>query len=131
MTQSQTTVLYDGGCPLCSREINHYRRLAGDRPIEWLDVTQPGADIGRFGLNRGEALKLFHVIDSTGTMHVGASAFIALWAELPRYRWLAGLCRSLGLVPLLEVIYVRFAGWHFRRRCRDGACSIPEDASAP
>lgn len=131
MTQTQMTVLYDGGCPLCSREINHYRRLARHRSIDWLDVTQPGADIGRFGLNREAALKLFHVVDRTGSMHVGARAFIALWEELPRYRWLARLCRSLGLIPLLEALYVRFAGWHFRRRCRDGACGFPENLSAP
>lgn len=131
MTQTRMTVLYDGGCPLCSREINHYRRLAGDRPIDWIDVAQPAANIGRFGLNREEALKLFHVIDRTGCMHSGVRAFIALWAELPRYRWPARLCRSLGLAPVLEIVYARFAGWHFRRRCRDGACGIPEELSDP
>lgn len=131
MTSSRMTVLYDGGCPLCSREINHYRRLAGERPIEWADVTQPDTDLARFGLNTREAMQWFHVVDSAGAMHVGARAFIALWAELPRYHCLAGLCRSLGLAPLLEAVYVRFANWHFRRRCRDGACGIAPDSSAP
>jgi predicted DCC family thiol-disulfide oxidoreductase YuxK len=125
MNQHTTiTVLYDGGCPLCSREINHYRRIASELPIEWVDVTLPEVDLGRFDLTREEALRLFHVVDASGTMQMGAKAFIALWAVLPGYRWLAKLCRGLRIAPLLERIYVRFAGWHYRRRCPEGSCGI-------
>ena len=125
MNQHTTmTVLYDGGCPLCSREINHYRRIAGELPIDWIDVTRPEKDLDRFDLSREEALQLFHVVDANGIMQVGARAFIALWTVLPGYRWLAKLCRGLGLAPLLESVYVRFAGWHYRRRCPDGVCGI-------
>lgn len=123
----RAVVLYDGGCPLCGREIAHYRRLAGGLPIDWLDVTQPDAGLDRFGLSLPEAIRLFHVIDRSGTMQVGARAFLALWAELPRYRWLAWVCRGLGLAPLLEWGYARFAGWHFRRRCHAGACAAPAE----
>jgi len=126
--KTNMTVLYDGGCPLCSREINHYRRIAHGLPIEWIDVTQPETDLDRFGISREEALQLFHVVDASGTMHVGAQAFTALWAVLPGYRWVAKLCRGLGVVPLLEFIYVRFAGWHYRRRCAQGVCGISPEA---
>ncbi len=124
MTHSPMIVLFDGGCPLCSREIGHYRRLAAGEPIDWLDVTQPDIDLDRFGLSRDEALRLFHVVDSAGVMHVGARAFIALWSALPGYRWLARGVRALGLAPLLEALYTRFAGWHYRRRCNDGVCGV-------
>jgi predicted DCC family thiol-disulfide oxidoreductase YuxK len=124
MSETPVTVLYDGGCPMCSREIDHYRRVAADRPIDWVDVTRPDADLSRFGVNRREALEVFHVVDSAGTMHTGARAFIALWAELPGYRWLARACRTLRAAPLLDAAYRRFAAWHFARRCRDGACGL-------
>ena len=124
MPQPNMIVLYDGGCPMCSREILHYRRIAGDRPIDWIDVTQPEANLAPFGLNREEALRLFHVVDRSGAMQVGARAFMALWAELPGYRWLARVCRGLRLAPVLEWVYVRFAGWHFRRRCVEGSCDL-------
>lgn len=127
VTESNMVVLFDGGCPMCSREIRHYRRLSEALPIEWIDVTSPAADLARFGLNREEALQLFHVVDQEGTMHEGARAFIALWSVLPGYRWLAKVCRSLGLAPLLESLYVRFAAWHYRRRCREGLCNVPPE----
>ncbi len=128
MTAQAITVLYDGGCPLCRREINHYRRIAVDLPIEWVDVCLAECDLARFGLTRQDAMQLFHVVDATGTLRVGAQAFIALWSVLPGYRWLSKLCRGLGLAPLLEFVYVRFAGWHYRRRCRDGVCGLPPEA---
>ena len=31
-------VLFDGGCPLCRREIALYQRLRPSRPIEWIDI---------------------------------------------------------------------------------------------
>ncbi|GAB6048822.1 DUF393 domain-containing protein [Methyloparacoccus murrellii] len=118
-------VFYDGGCPLCRREIDHYRRVARELPFTWVDVTQPEADLARHGLELEAALRRFHVIDRAGTLQSGARAFLALWSELPGYRWLTRLVRALGLAPLLDGVYARFAGWHFRRRCAAGACGLP------
>jgi len=38
----------------------------------------------------------------------GAHAFAVIWDELPRYRRLARLLRSLRLLPVLERLYGRF-----------------------
>jgi len=129
MPEPTFTVLYDGGCPLCSREIDHYRRLAGGLPIRWVDVTLPATDLGSYGVSLEDVLRRFHVIDGSGTVHTGARAFIALWAELPRYRRLARFCRTLRLAPVLEACYRRFADWHYVRRCRDGVCGTNGEAA--
>jgi predicted DCC family thiol-disulfide oxidoreductase YuxK len=121
MSDPLCTVLYDGGCPLCGREIGHYRRFAGDLPIRWVDVAPLDADPApTYGVSRLDALKVFHVIDAGGAVHRGARAFVALWALLPRYRWLARACRALRVESLLDAVYFRFAERHFARRCRDG-----------
>jgi predicted DCC family thiol-disulfide oxidoreductase YuxK len=117
-----TTVFYDGGCPLCSREIAHYRQMDRGHRIRWLDVTRDSAALAVYGIDQVEALAVFHVIDRDGRLVKGAEAFVTVWEELPRYRWLAGLCRFFHLLPLMEWGYARFARWHFRRRCRDGVC---------
>lgn len=118
------TVLFDGGCPLCSREINHYRKLAAEAPIRWVDVAAPDAPLAEFGVSREAALRLFHVRDGSGQLHTGVRAFMALWRQLPYYRWLECACRRLRVVPVLDWGYRRFASWHFAKRCRDGACSV-------
>ena len=31
-------MFYDGGCPLCSREVAHYRRLDRRNNVSWVDI---------------------------------------------------------------------------------------------
>ena len=116
------TVLFDGGCPLCGREIAHYRTLASRVPIRWLDATGDEADLRGLGVRRADAIAEFHVFDGTGRLHKGADGFVALWLALPYYRRLAQVCQGLRLLPLMRWAYTRFARWHFRRRCETGVC---------
>ncbi|MFM8330815.1 MAG: thiol-disulfide oxidoreductase DCC family protein [Candidatus Methylumidiphilus sp.] len=122
METSELTVLFDGGCPLCSREIAHYRKLASLRPVAWLDVAAIDGNPEAFGVSRGDALAQFHVRDADGRWHVGADGFVLLWQALPYYRWLAWVCLKLHLLPLLRRLYGPFARWHYRRRCAAGVC---------
>ena len=42
MATERPILFYDGGCPLCRREIAHYRRLDRAGQIHWLDIdAQP------------------------------------------------------------------------------------------
>ena len=34
------TVFYDGKCGLCSKEINHYRKVAPSGIFSWQDITE-------------------------------------------------------------------------------------------
>lgn len=115
-------VFFDGGCPLCRREIDHYRRLEARKPILWIDVTQPDAPLSQYGVERETAMRRFHVMDDHGQFFVGAQGFVTLWTQLPYYHYLASVIRRLSMLPLLDRIYVRFADWHYGRRCRDGLC---------
>lgn len=97
------TVLYDGGCPLCRREIAYYRQLTALEPIQWLDLSieQPLPA----QLNRCDALRRFHLVDEQQQVWHGARAFIRLWQALPGWRWLASLGRIPGFASLLELGY--------------------------
>lgn len=112
----QITMFYDGGCPLCRREVNHYRRLDSDNRVHWVDISVESDLLEPFHLNREAAMARLHVLDREGQMHTGAAAFARLWCDLPYYRWLGGVVRYLGLVPLLDRIYEPFARWRLARR---------------
>lgn len=124
MISSGLIVLFDGGCPLCSREIAHYRKLASFMPIQWVDITQDHELLRQWGINREEAMAEFHVLDDLGNIHKGADGFVLLWRALPYYRWLASLCQTLRMLPLMRRCYSRFARWHYRRRCDAGVCGV-------
>ena len=119
---TRLTVLFDGGCPLCSREISHYRQLAPVGEVEWIDVTREADRLVCFGVTSQAAMQTFHVLDRDGHLHLGVRGFLVLWEALPYYRQLARLCRFLHVIPLLEWGYARFARWHYRRRCSTTAC---------
>lgn len=99
------TVLYDGDCPLCRREIAVYQGLAAREPVRWVDVSAPGTTLPD---ERSTLLARFHVQSEDGSLLSGAEAFLALWARLPGWRWLAFLGRSPGAPWLMERAYVGF-----------------------
>lgn len=121
---SDLTVYYDGGCPLCSKEIAHYRRLDKPGRIRWVDLMAAGEELEQVGLDFETAMRRIHVREADGRLVSGVPAFVAMWRRLPGYRMLAGGVQGLRLTRPLEWGYVRFADRRYRRRCRDGASEI-------
>lgn len=101
------TVLFDGSCPLCRREIGVYQGLTASCPIDWLDVSAPQA-LPVDEATRAGYMARFHVREADGRLLSGAAAFVALWHRLPGWRWLARLASLPGVTPLLELLYRGF-----------------------
>lgn len=102
------TVLYDGECPLCRREIAHVQGLArrqGETGLCFVDVSRPG-EVG--DAERAALLARFHVERADGSRLQGAAAFVEMWSRLPGWRWLARLARLPGGLATLERAYDGF-----------------------
>lgn len=121
---AKTVVFYDGGCPLCSREIKHYMQLNTVGRIEWTDITLDRTLINALNVSFQQAMQRLHVLDRTGVLVDGARAFLAIWAELPRYRILTRLIYGCRAVPILEKAYSFFAVRRYKSRCRTLECSV-------
>ncbi len=102
------TVYYDGGCPVCAREIEFYRNRPGGQSFAWVDVTQADEAALGPGLSREAAIARMHVRRADGTVVEGAAAFAELWRGMPGFRWLG---RVLAVPPfnvLAELAYRAF-----------------------
>lgn len=109
------TIFYDGKCGLCSKEINHYRKIAPDGIFNWQDITQSTTELHKEGISLAEGLKLLHARDETGKLHIGVDAFVLIWKQLKHWNLLAFIA-SLPLInPLLKFGYRHFAEWRFNR----------------
>ena len=97
------TVLFDGACPLCRREVGVYQALEPAQPVAWLDVS--AASVSLTPEDRTRYLARFHVRRQDGSMLSGAAAFVALWRVMPGWRWLARFAMLPGVTPLLEQLY--------------------------
>lgn len=107
------TVLYDGACPLCRREIDVYRGLRplrSDTPVCFADVSDAALPLPP-GTTREQLLARFHVRSHDGQLLSGAQAFLALWAALPGWRWLAWAGRLPGAAWAMERLYRFFLRW--------------------
>ena len=103
----QLTVLYDGACPLCRREIGIYRGLQPSAPVCFADVSDIAQPLPP-GTTREQLLARFHVRDADGRLLSGAQAFLALWDTLPGWRWLARVGRLPGAAWAMERAYRLF-----------------------
>ncbi len=127
MHRSPVALYYDGLCPLCSREIAHYRKMAVGETLRFIDITDPKFDAAEQGLDAKRIHRLMHV-KVGDELRVGLDAFTAVWDAIPSYRWLAQAARLPGLHALLNVGYLFFAAfrrWLPRRKrplCESGTC---------
>lgn len=122
MSKPQTDVIYNSDCPICSREVAGYRRYstAQGLPIRYSGLDQ--ADLARWGLSKDAAARRFHVVQD-GRLISGLPAFAALWAAMPRFRWLAWLVTRPGIGPVARWGYDQIAApllyaMHRRRQAR-------------
>jgi predicted DCC family thiol-disulfide oxidoreductase YuxK len=116
------SVIYNETCPICSREVGQYARAARDAgaAIEFLGLAE--ADLCQHGLDRDSAARAFHVVRD-GRLMSGVDAFVALWAELPRWRWLSRIVSLPVIRPVAGVLYDNIAApalyaLHRRREAR-------------
>ncbi|MGI4748469.1 MAG: thiol-disulfide oxidoreductase DCC family protein [Janthinobacterium lividum] len=97
-------IWYDGGCPLCRREIALMRRLDRRQAIDFVDVTRDGSVCPR---DRTELLARFHALED-GQVLSGAAAFAAMWRAIPLLRPVGLAARNASILGVLERLYVRF-----------------------
>jgi len=115
---TETRILYNAECPICSREIRHYARISdeADLALTFEPLTDGAAD---WGITPDMAARRLHA-KRGDLLLVGVPAFIALWQDMPRYRWLARLIALPGLNRLACMTYDYVLApliyrWHLRR----------------
>jgi predicted DCC family thiol-disulfide oxidoreductase YuxK len=121
------TVFFDGACPLCRREIAHYRARDRAARIAFVDIAADPAPLLTIGVTQAEALAAMHALHADGRVVRGATAFVALWEQIPGWRLAARLVRAIpGLLPLAERVYAWIAPRRARVAavlCRTGGCT--------
>lgn len=105
MITPRPVVYYDGGCPVCAREIAFYKQRQGGQSFTWVDVAQAGTAEIAPGVSRQAALARLHVRRADGTIVAGAAAFAEIWRGMPGLRWLGQLYAMPPFGTLAELAY--------------------------
>jgi predicted DCC family thiol-disulfide oxidoreductase YuxK len=150
---SMLTVYYDHSCPICRDEIAAIRGADVEGAIRFVDCSPAGFAVNDAGAPSREALmRLLHAQADDGTWLVGAAAFARiyglvgmpwmarlwgarllqpLWRRV--YPWIADNRRALSASPLAapfsRLVHRAAERAAARRRCADGACTLPAGKS--
>lgn len=110
--RAKVTVWFDGGCPLCRREIGLLRRLDRRAAIDFIDVSSEDGGGDSCPIDRADLLARFHAreehVDGGGRVVSGAEAFAAMWRAIPLLRPLGLMARNRHVLAVFERIYRLF-----------------------
>ena len=115
-TEHPITVFYDGACPSCVRDRQHYEKWAGqaDTPVCWFDITGQDERLRELGIDPRKALTELHVLDEHRQIRSELDAYILLLAKIP---WLKPLAWFIGR-PWIRPWLARLYRWSVQRRLR-------------
>lgn len=120
MTQDpDTRVLFNGDCPVCNFEIRHYEAYSDKTglPIRFDDLNSDA--LAQWDVAPDEAARRLYVLHD-GTLLSGMPAFRVLWAQMPKYTWMARVAGWPLIRPFTVFAYDRVVApliyrWHMRR----------------
>jgi predicted DCC family thiol-disulfide oxidoreductase YuxK len=123
-------VFFDGGCPLCAREVALLRHWDRAHKICFTDIDQPDFDNLRLGKSRPELMDQMHGRLPDGTWLKGVEVFRRMYGAVG-FRGLVALSRLPGLSQLLDAGYWIFAKNRLRLtgRCTGDTCIVAQPAA--
>lgn len=128
------TLLYDGTCPICQKEVAWLRRKNKQGRLDFQDIHAEGFDPTRLHKTIPELMAEIHGIYPDGSVIKGMPVFRATYAAVG-LGWLMAPTGWPILRPGFDILYAWFArhrlnfGRYFASAsCRDGSCKTHTDS---
>ena len=129
MTQTKLTLLFDGGCPLCQREVSFLRSRDSSNSISFVDIDSPNYNPQLYGgISYREAMGRIHAINSSGKVLKDVRVFREAY-RLIGLGWVYAPTTWPVLGPLIDEAYRLWARWRLpftRRPSLDQLCKSRE-----
>jgi predicted DCC family thiol-disulfide oxidoreductase YuxK len=101
------SVYYNGACPVCRTEMNHYARRceAAAAPVTFVDSSVQYDALLEYGLRPEHLKRRVYLKSANGQVLSGVAALASLWAQTPGYGWLSKLVSLPFLRSVAEALY--------------------------
>ena len=93
---------YNESCNICRTEINHYKKI--NKSINWIDVINNKSALKDTKLSPKELIRRLHIVKDN-KLYKGLDAFLIVWSEIPRYKFLAKFTKIPIIYHLGWLIY--------------------------
>mgnify|MGYP001315445228 CR=1 FL=1 len=96
-------VYFNNSCKICKSEIDLYKKQ-NIKGIEWIDITNNETAEKETSKDSKTLLRRLHVKVGEKTFS-GAKAFLILWKEIPKFRFLYFFLRLPIIFNLFKIFY--------------------------
>lgn len=124
------TLLYDGLCPICRKEVAWLSWWNKAGRLAFQDINATGFDPDRYGKTFDELMAEIHGVYPDGRIVKGPAAFRAAYGAVG-LGWLLAPTGWPLLKPFVDWLYAQFAKHRIRlgyvlgaHSCKDGRCDI-------
>ena len=124
------TLLFDGDCPLCSREVRMLRRRDRRGRLRFEDIAAPHFDASRYGTTHDALMARIHGVLPDGSLVRDVEVFRHAY-DAVGLGWLVAPTRWPLLRPLFDAAYRVFARNRLRWTGREAACASDRCALPP
>ncbi|MFT6102609.1 MAG: putative DCC family thiol-disulfide oxidoreductase YuxK [Candidatus Endobugula sp.] len=112
------TLYYDASCPLCSREINHLKKLQkGGLHCADIYTELPSA----LNSQTSDMLRVLHLYQKDGGCLVGLDATVGAWKHTS-LSWIFSWLRWPVIKPLADKVYFLWANKRYQKKYACGTC---------
>ncbi len=113
-TSPELTLLFDGGCPLCVREVTFLRRKDRDQSIRFIDVDAHDYSPEQWsGISYRKAMARIHAIKADGTVLTDVAVFREAY-RLIGLGWLYAPTRWPVIGPVVDIFYGVWARYRLK-----------------
>lgn len=134
MESDRFTLLYDGACQFCVREVRWLQLWNRRGLLAFEDISAPGFDPARHGLTQEALMQAIHGVYSDGRIVRALEAFREAYRRIG-LGWVLAPTGWPALRPLFDALYRLFAchriplGSLFGQACASGACRLRQSHS--
>ena len=96
-------VYFNNSCKICKAEIDLYKKEKISK-IDWIDITNNQNAKIETKKNDKELLRRLHV-KKNGEIISGARAFLLVWKNIPKYKFLYSILRLPIIFHIFSVVY--------------------------
>ena len=96
-------VFFNNSCKICRAEINIYKKEYIEN-LNWIDITNNKSAELETKKTDKELLRRLHV-EQDGKIYVGIDAFLLIWKNIPKYKF---LYKFFKLPVIYQLFYVGY-----------------------
>ena len=100
-------VFFNNSCKICKAEIDLYKKEQVQK-IDWIDITNNSSATKETSKSSKELLRRLHVKDGEKVLK-GAEAFLEVWKNIPKYKFLYNFFRLPIIFHLFHLGYEAIA----------------------